>query len=146
MNITYWVTNQCNLNCKYCYVDKDIKVMSLKVAEDTFNFVSNFIQNSIKNNEKINISFHGGEPLLNFEVIKYLVEKHKNQNYNNMTFMMTTNGTLFNKEIIDYVTENIQISVSLDGKKQTNDLNRIFKDGTGSFDKLKETFDCRRIG
>mgnify|MGYP005758875587 CR=1 FL=1 len=139
MNVTYWVTNQCNLKCKYCYVEKDVKFMTLKIAEDAYNFVSNFIKKSIENNEKINISFHGGEPLLNFEVIKYLVEKHKSEKYNNINFMMTTNGTLFSKEIFDYVTENIQISLSLDGKKEINDLNRIFKDGTGSFDKLKET-------
>jgi uncharacterized protein len=89
-----------------------------------------------KLSKEINISFYGGEPLLNFKLIKQCVEYVRRlQDKREITFTITTNGTLLKNEIIDYLAQNkIGLAISLDGPKEVHDRYRIFPDGRGSFD------------
>lgn len=82
-----------------------------------------------------------GEPLLNYPIIRYLVEELKRKIHGDISFTMTTNGTIYNQEMLDYVSENIQLTVSLDGKQESNDINRVYRNGKGSFNRVIETLD-----
>lgn len=82
------------------------------------------------------ICFYGGEPFLNFPLIKEVVEYVK-QIDNETIFYITTNGTLLNSEIIDFLTENnILITFSLDGFKENHDRNRVYENGRPTFDTI----------
>ncbi|MBB6713128.1 radical SAM/SPASM domain-containing protein [Clostridium gasigenes] len=147
MNISFWVTKQCNLNCNYCYVSKKNKKMTLDTAKSAVEFAIDKINTS--KDEKIKISIHGGEPFLNLEVGRYIVENIKSlvKNGKELLFTLTTNGTLINDEIISFIKDNINysFSISIDGLKDIHDMNRKYINGEGSFDdviknlnKLKE--------
>jgi uncharacterized protein len=137
------ITQDCNLRCDYCcYSDfypetrkHGIKVMSSETARQA---VSDFL--SRQNKSKSVISFYGGEPLLEFELIKEIVlyaRDIKKDNGNSISFAMTTNGTLLSEEVIHFlVKQNFNILISLDGDKQTHDKHRVyrFSKRNGSFD------------
>ncbi|WP_307353585.1 radical SAM/SPASM domain-containing protein [Paenibacillus polymyxa] len=142
MNFTYWVTENCNLSCKYCYVNKAPKTMDQKTATKAIEFTQEMLSTtSINNKDKVRISLHGGEPLLNYPIIQYFVEELKQRIPVPITFMMTTNGTIHDVNILDYVLKNIKLTVSLDGQQESHDLNRVYKNGNGSFNKVIETLD-----
>lgn len=126
MDICFWVTNKCNLCCKYCYVDKSNDIMTLDIAERAISYIIPFL----KENEVNNVRFHGGEPLLNKEIIEYIIKELKTRN-RNVQFYLTTNGTIING--IDYIIQNAKISVSLDGGQYYNDLNRKYKNYEGTY-------------
>ena len=77
MNITFWVTERCNLACKYCYVHKQPKTMTLETAEQTIKYFTDKFDETVAAGKRINVALHGGEPLLNFDVIRYIVETLK---------------------------------------------------------------------
>ncbi len=139
MNITFWVTERCNLACKYCYVHKQPKTMTLETAEQTIRCFRDTFEKTVASGKRINVSLHGGEPLLNFDVIQYIVNTLQARYDGHIVFMMTTNGTVFNKDIYDFLKGKVQISVSIDGDRKTNDTNRIYPDGTSSFNKVMDT-------
>ena len=125
-------TDQCNCRCKYCdFVQYKNSFMTMKIAEQSLKFLDNLCPNQ---EEPFDIGFFGGEPLLNFELIKKLVLKYKDKYY----WSITTNGTLFNDEILHFFIDNqIGILLSIDGNKLTQDFNRPLKNGKSSFDKLE---------
>lgn len=139
MNITFWVTEKCNLACKYCYVHKQPKTMTLETAEQTIKYFTDKFDETVAAGKRINVALHGGEPLLNFDVIRYIVETLKERYDGHIIFTMTTNGTVFEKDIYDFIKGKVQISVSIDGNRTTNDTNRIYPNGESSFDKVMET-------
>lgn len=106
--------------------------MSLDTAKKSIDFLSN---HSIDAKE-IGIGFYGGEPLIEFELIKEIVAYAKEVFTGKpILFSMTTNGSLLNEEIIKFLKENgFNLMISLDGPKEVNDQNRIFPDGSGTFD------------
>ena len=128
---------KCNFDCKYCYEDdkKQNLFMDKKTADNLIQFVIS--ESTNKKTSEIQVSFHGGEPLLNFDIIRYIVSKLNNsKDLNNITihYGMTTNGYLLNDEKIDFINSYIDnVSVSLDGKRQTNDLYRLDKKGQGTY-------------
>jgi uncharacterized protein len=142
--ITLNVTNNCNLACKYCPICGDnantkidhIKSMEKDVALTAVDF---FFRHSerVRGEEKI-ISFYGGEPLLNMDVIRACVEHIKikyNEYYKNIHFVISTNGTLLDDDIVSYLVDNkIGLQISLDGPEHVHNENRLFKNGTGSFE------------
>lgn len=138
-NVTLEVTEKCNLRCKYCiynpshkeYREFGHKNMSWETAKKAIDLLINHSKDA----EQVHIGFYGGEPLLNFELIKQAV-KYAKSNFKEITFAMTTNAALVTEEIADYLLQNdFDIIVSLDGPKDIHDANRITIDGTGSFNK-----------
>lgn len=132
MDICIWVTEKCNLNCTYCYVNKKPKTMNDCTAELLCNYIINYLD---KSNGMNNIYFHGGEPLTNYRIINKIISILKEKNgLENIRMSMTTNGTIFSPDM-EEVLRLINISVSLDGDQKNHDLNRKDIEGNGSFEK-----------
>ena len=114
--------------------------MSFEVGKKALDFL---IANS-GNRRNLEVDFFGGEPLMNWEVVKQLVEygRSKEKEYNkNFRFTMTTNGVLLNDEIMEYCNREMSnVVLSLDGRKEVNDKMRPFRGGKGSFDLIVPKF------
>lgn len=113
-SLVLWLTNDCNLRCKYCYAEggKKNEYMNFNIAETAL---------QIPQNKNFNIQLAGGEPLLNFGLIKRLYEEVKNK-YPKVKISMQTNGTLITKDIAKKLKEmNISLGISLDGPPQINE-------------------------
>lgn len=139
------IAHDCNLRCKYCFgstgsYNEDRSLMSEEVGKKAIDFV---IENS-GNRRNIEIDFFGGEPLMNFDIVKKIVEysKKKEAKYNkNFRFTITTNGILLNDEIIEYVNKNMSnIVLSIDGRKEVHDKMRPRIDNTGTYDDIIDKF------
>lgn len=138
--LTLQVTQQCNLRCGYCCYGGNYdnmrqhsgKRMPWETAKKAIDF---FLAHSLETPEP-HISFYGGEPMLEFDLIKRCVSYVKEQvEGKKITYGMTTNGTLLTEEAQKYLVENdFQLSISLDGSKEEHDANRKFPSGKGSFD------------
>jgi uncharacterized protein len=137
--LTLQVTQNCNLRCSYCaysdmYFNRTHAPLNMKF-ETAAKAIDYVMCNSI-DTTKLDIGFYGGEPLLEMELIekciKYASEKCKGKE---LSFTITTNGTLLTPEIYEYLIDNeVSIMVSLDGPKSNHDASRVFPDGEGSFD------------
>jgi len=132
------VAQSCNLSCIYCYAEESgsnckNQLMEFDVAKKTIDYL---IENS-KNIKNLHIQFFGGEPLLNFKVMKQIVEYSKKvgQQANKVfTFSLTTNATLLDEEVQHYLIDNdITTKLSIDGDQATHDKQRPFRDGSGSY-------------
>ncbi|MBD3329959.1 radical SAM protein [Candidatus Peregrinibacteria bacterium] len=140
--LTLEVTERCNMRCTYCSFNTTIprykkKKLSNMTKETAFKAIDFFLNHS-KNNENITITFYGGEPLLNFDLIKLCVEYvYKNTNQK-CSFSLTTNGTLLDQSIIHYLSkiENFNVVVSLDGPKKIHNQYRKMKNGSNSYDQV----------
>lgn len=137
MIYTILVTDKCNLKCSYCYEgeNKNKKNMTIQTADEVVKFIKK--TSDIISKRKSRIVFHGGEPLLNLNVIKYIKQKIDSEipNSNNFIYEITTNGTLIDDEIIGFIKDNnISLSISIDGSKESHDTYRIFHNGLGSYD------------
>ena len=139
------ITHDCNLRCEYCFADTgayggERSVMSAEVGKAAIDYV---IKNSGAR-KNIEIDFFGGEPLINFDVVKEIVEyarKVEKDAGKNFRFTITTNGILLDEEKKKYINENmVNIVLSLDGRKEINDKVRKRIDGTGSYDKIVDKF------
>ncbi|MFZ3070522.1 MAG: radical SAM protein [Anaerolineaceae bacterium] len=108
--------------------------MTWKVAKRALDFLW---EHSIDSGE-VNVGFYGGEPLLEFPLIQKVVGYSKYLFWGKqLTFSITTNGTLLNPEIILFFQEhNFSLGISLDGPKEINDRNRVFANGKGTFDSV----------
>ncbi|MCM8710440.1 thioether cross-link-forming SCIFF peptide maturase [Clostridium sp. SYSU_GA19001] len=135
------VAHDCNLKCKYCFADEGEykgcrKLMSIEVGKKAIDFV---INNSGPR-KNIEIDLFGGEPLLAFETIKEIIDYAREQEkIHNKTirFTMTTNATLLNDEIIEYIDKQMgNIVLSIDGRKAVNDNVRVRVDGSGSYERI----------
>lgn len=120
-----WVTHRCNYRCKYCYVKPMLSSSDLSI--EAAREILNFIAQTIDPQQELIINFHGGEPTLNFEVIKFIVETVPVLMENKVLFGMTTNGSMLTEDIINYLSEHFKfnLSISIDGDEQTQKANRI---------------------
>jgi uncharacterized protein len=142
------VTQQCNLRCAYCaysgiYKGSRVhssKRMSWDTAKRAIDF---FLEHSIDDGDVV-IGFYGGEPLLEFDLIKKCVQYVRdNVEGRKVGFTITTNGTLLKGEALDFMVENdISVAISLDGSKEEHDANRRFVNGEGSFDTVIANIDA----
>lgn len=136
------VTNACPLACKYCFVHQNPERMSLEIAQDSVKYLYNNLKRKrellVNGNLKGTINFFGGEPMLMYdEIIVPLVEWTEKTYPDCFSFGITTNGVLLNKKSIDFFYQhNITPLLSMDGDRETQDYNRPYHNGTGSFDKV----------
>lgn len=127
-------TVMCNLACKYCFVDAPPKGrnMTLETAVHALQKALNYNKCA----DVLTIEFSGGEPLVNFEMIKNFVPIADNMAKKmgkKLTYTIQTNGTLLTDEIITFLLDhNVNIGISVDGEANIHDANRIFHDGSGS--------------
>ncbi len=137
--INLWVTMRCNFRCRYCYVkpiyaDKDLTI-------ETADAFIEFVKNNIAPQQKLIINFHGGEPMLNFGIIKHIIAKIKRELPDNPSdFGMTTNGSLLNDDDIDYIGKNMHFncSISIDGKPETMKINRFCCNGKTDYELIEK--------
>ena len=139
------VAHTCNLNCSYCFASQgkyqgERAVMSFEVGKQAFDFL---IANS-GTRRNLEVDFFGGEPLMNWDVVKQLVayarsiEKEKGKNFR---FTLTTNGLLIDDEVIDFVNKEMSnVVLSLDGRKEIHDIFRKDFAGNGSYDRIIPKF------
>ncbi len=146
------VSHDCNIRCKYCFASQgDFKghrsLMSAEVGKKALDFL---IEHS-GSRRNLEVDFFGGEPLMNFEVVKEVVaygrmrEKEANKN---IRFTMTTNAVLLNEENMKYINENMyNVVLSIDGREEVNDKMRYTINGQGTYDiilpKLKRMVELR---
>ena len=139
------IAHTCNLNCAYCFASQgkyqgDRAVMSYEVGKRALDFL---IENS-GTRKNLEVDFFGGEPLMNFEVVKQLVayarsvEKEHNKNFR---FTLTTNGVLIDDDVIEFANKEMSnVVLSLDGRKEIHDRYRVDYAGSGSWDKIVPKF------
>lgn len=149
------IAHDCNLRCKYCFASKgDYKGKRSLMSEEVGKAAIDFVISHSGPRRNIEIDLFGGEPLMNFKVVKAVVaygkEKGREKN-KNIRFTMTTNATLLNDEIMDYIDKNMgNIVLSIDGRKSVNDSVRIRRDGSGTYDdilpKIKKMVSIRDKG
>ncbi|MCX8129739.1 MAG: Cys-rich peptide radical SAM maturase CcpM [Clostridia bacterium] len=138
------VTQQCNFRCAYCVYSGEYtnrkhanNKMSLEVAKKAIDFLISHSRDS----SSIDLGFYGGEPLLEFDLIKNCIEYfEKKAEGKAITISITCNGSLISEEIIEYFqNHNVTMSISIDGPKEVHDKNRKFAgSGCGTFDKVQE--------
>ena len=136
MNYRLYLTENCNLKCKYCYQENKT------INEMSFETIKSIIDYEIKQNNKNSlINFYGGEPLLKkdliYKTIDYIKSKNMKTKFN---FGLTTNGTLLDDYFLKYMRKNnfTHIGYSIDGDETVQNRNRIMVDGTGTFDIVEE--------
>lgn len=123
--VNLFVTDACNFKCRYCY-EKDIRQNKTNMSKETADDVIQFIADNISLEQKLIITFHGGEPLLQFDLIRYIIDKIHTRLKNEAVFGITTNGSLLTDDMVDYLVENMKykLSISLDGDEKTQSFNR----------------------
>lgn len=146
------VAHTCNLNCEYCFASQgkyhgERALMPYEVGKRALDFL---IENS-GSRHNLEVDFFGGEPLMNFEVVKKLVKYAREQEklYNkNFRFTLTTNGLLIDEDVIAFVNKEMSnVVLSLDGRKEVHDSLRKTISGQGSYDiiipKFKKLVEAR---
>lgn len=139
------IAHTCNLNCSYCFASQgkyhgERAIMSFEVGKRALDFL---VENS-GSRRNLEVDFFGGEPLMNFDVVKQLVayarsiEKEKGKNFR---FTLTTNGVLVDDDVIEWANrECSNVVLSLDGRKEIHDRFRVDYAGNGSWDKIVPKF------
>ena len=139
------VAHTCNLNCSYCFASQgkyhgDRALMSFEVGKQAFDFL---IANS-GTRRNLEVDFFGGEPSLNFDVVKQLVEYARSieGKYNkNFRFTYTTNGMILTDEMMEFINKEMHnVVLSLDGRREVNDHFRRDYTGKGSYDTIVPNF------
>ena len=139
------IAHTCNLNCSYCFASQgkyhgDRAVMSFEVGKQALDFL--VAHSGTRRN--LEVDFFGGEPLMNFDVVKELVayarsiEKEHGKNFR---FTLTTNGVLIDDDVIDFANREMSnVVLSLDGRKEVHDRYRVDYAGQGSWEKIVPKF------
>ena len=139
------IAHSCNLNCSYCFASQgryhgERALMSYETGKRALDFL---VENS-GTRRNLEVDFFGGEPLMNFDVVKKLVEyarsieKEKNKNFR---FTLTTNGVLIDDDVIDFANREMSnVVLSLDGRREVHDRFRVDYSGRGSFDTIVPKF------
>ncbi|MFV0519012.1 MAG: thioether cross-link-forming SCIFF peptide maturase [Lachnospirales bacterium] len=140
------IAHDCNLKCEYCFAEEGEyhggkrSLMSAEIGKKALDLL--FEKSGTRRN--LEVDLFGGEPLINFEVVKEIVdygrELEKNSN-KKFRFTLTTNGTLLNDDNIEYIVKNMSnVVLSIDGRKEVNDRVRYDYSNKGTYDKIVEKF------
>ena len=139
------IAHSCNLNCAYCFASQgkyqgERALMSFEVGKQALDFL---VANS-KGRRNLEVDFFGGEPLMNFDVVKQLVayarsiEKQAGKNFR---FTLTTNGMLIDDDVIEFANKEMSnVVLSLDGRKEIHDRYRVDYAGKGSWERIVPKF------
>lgn len=135
------VAHDCNLRCKYCFADEgEYHGRRALMSEEVGKAALDFLVKNSGGRKNLEVDFFGGEPLMNWEVVKKLVEYGRSieKEYDkNFRFTITTNGTLLNDEILEFVNKEMgNIVLSIDGRKEVNDSMRPRAGGQGCYDDI----------
>ena len=139
------VAHTCNLNCSYCFASQgkyhgDRALMSFEVGKRALDFL---IEHSGRRTN-LEVDFFGGEPLMNWDVVKQLVAYARTQeepNHKKFRFTLTTNGMLIDDDVIDFANREMSnVVLSLDGRKEIHDRLRVDYAGKGSYDRIVPRF------
>lgn len=146
-NITFSITEDCNLACKYCYMTgkNNFKKMSFEIAKKAVDYILN--DREFFKGESIIWEFIGGEPFLEIDLIDKVSDYIKQQMFlldhpwfNSYRFSFSTNGLLYDSpKVQKYIEKNkrhVSIGISVDGNKLKHDMQRVFPDGSGSYDEV----------
>ena len=139
------IAHDCNLACQYCFAEEGEyhgrrALMSFEVGKKALDFL---VANS-GNRVNLEVDFFGGEPLMNWQVVKDLVAYGRSleePNNKKFRFTLTTNGVLLNDEILEFANKEMaNIVLSIDGRKEVHDKMRPFRGGQGSYDLIVPKF------
>ncbi len=139
------VAHSCNLNCSYCFASQgkyhgERALMSFEVGKQALDFL---VANS-GHRRNLEVDFFGGEPLMNFDVVKQLVAYARSiekEHQKNFRFTLTTNGMLIDDDVIDFANREMSnVVLSLDGRKEVHDRFRVDYAGKGSWDRIVPKF------
>ncbi len=139
------IAHDCNLACRYCFAEEGEyhgrrALMSFEVGKKALDFL---VANS-GSRRNLEVDFFGGEPLMNWEVVKQLVEYGRSREKacdKHFRFTLTTNGVLLNDEVMEFCNREMSnVVLSLDGRKEVNDRMRPFRKGAGSYDLIVPKF------
>lgn len=139
------IAHDCNLACRYCFAEEGEyhgrrALMSFEVGKKALDFL---IANSGAR-RNLEVDFFGGEPLMNWQVVKELVRYGREQeklHNKNFRFTLTTNGVLLSDEIMEFCNQEMaNVVLSIDGRKEVNDFMRPFRKGAGSYDLILPKF------
>ncbi len=139
------IAHDCNLACRYCFAEEGEyhgrrALMSFEVGKQALDFL---IANS-GNRRNLEVDFFGGEPLMNWQVVKDLVKYGREQEKKhgkNFRFTLTTNGVLLDDEVMEFCNrEMANVVLSIDGRKEVHDFMRPFRRGKGSYDLIVPKF------
>ena len=139
------IAHDCNLACQYCFAEEGEyhgrrALMSYEVGKKALDFL---VANS-GSRRNLEVDFFGGEPLMNWKVVKELVaygRELEKQYDKHFRFTLTTNGVLLNEEVQEFVNREMDnVVLSLDGRKEVNDRMRPFRNGKGSYDLIVPKF------
>ena len=139
------IAHTCNLNCEYCFASQgkyhgERAMMSLEVGKRALDFL---IENS-GSRKNLEVDFFGGEPLMNFDVVKGMVEYARSiekEHNKNFRFTLTTNGMLIDDDVIEFANREMSnVVLSLDGRKEVHDRFRVDYAGNGSWEKIVPKF------
>ena len=139
------IAHDCNLACQYCFAEEGEyhgrrALMSFEVGKKALDFL---IANS-GSRRNLEVDFFGGEPLMNWQVVKDLVRYGREQekiHNKNFRFTLTTNGVLLNDEVMEFCNREMgNVVLSLDGRKKFHDKMRPFRNGKGSYDLIVPKF------
>ena len=139
------IAHDCNLACQYCFAEEGEyhgrrALMSFEVGKKALDFL---IANS-GNRRNLEVDFFGGEPLMNWQVVKDLVAYGREQEKlhdKKFRFTLTTNGVLLNDEVMEFCNREMgNVVLSIDGRKEVHDKMRPFRKGAGSYDLIVPKF------
>lgn len=139
------IAHTCNLNCEYCFAGQgkyhgEDALMSFEVGKQAIDFL---VKNSGRR-KNLEVDFFGGEPLVNFDVVKQIVKYARSiekENNKHFRFTLTTNGVLLDEDVIDFLNKEMNnVVLSLDGRKEIHDRLRKNINGDGSYDIIVPKF------
>ena len=139
------VSHDCNLRCKYCFASTgDYKEGRMLMSLETGKKAIDFLIEHSADRKFLELDFFGGEPTLNFDVVKKIVEYGRSREAEankKFRFTITTNGVLLDDDMIEFINEEMNnVVLSIDGRKEVNDRLRVRVDGSGSYDRILPNF------